>query len=284
MNKQTLYAILTIALVPIGILLIFMRMTVEMPRPAHTPVKIVTDNTAYQQIAESLTYKNGHVVVVNGALMTTTDKQNFKAAEVVVTDSHKSQLLTQRRKMKLHSKLLIASDVLDNQNYTNYWLSPDVILQTITRLTNLLSDMDPQYRNSYVKNSEKMSQETQLLADKIEVLKTKKNVNYVATNQAQQVFMSQLGYKSVVPNLESLSDDDFNHLEKELKSGKIQFILRASQDQTEHDRRLVKLADNAKIPVITFNQVLPHDQKVWQWQLQLVKQLENAVTIGSGRV
>lgn len=284
MNKQTLYAILTIALVPIGILLIFMRMTVEMPRPAHTPVKIVTDNTAYQQIAESLTYKNGHVVVVNGALTTTTDKQNFKAAEVVVTDSHKSQLLTQRRKMKLHSKLLIASDVLDNQNYTNYWLSPDVILQTITRLTNLLSDMDPQYRNSYVKNSEKMSQETQLLADKIEVLKTKKNVNYVATNQAQQVFMSQLGYKSVVPNLESLSDDDFNHLEKELKSGKIQFILRASQDQTEHDRRLVKLADNAKIPVITFNQVLPHDQKVWQWQLQLVKQLENAVTIGSGRV
>ncbi|WLC98232.1 zinc ABC transporter substrate-binding protein [Leuconostoc carnosum] len=284
MNKQTLYAILTIALVPIGILLIFMRMTVEMPRPAHTPVKIVTDNTAYQQIAESLTYKNGHVVVVNGALMTTTDKQNFKAAEVVITDSHQSQLLTQRRKMKLHSKLLIASDVLDNQNYTNYWLSPDVILQTITRLTNLLSDMDPQYRNSYVKNSEKMSQETQLLADKIEVLKTKKNVNYVATNQAQQVFMSQLGYKSVVPNLESLSDDDFNHLEKELKSGKIQFILRASQDQTEHDRRLVKLADNAKIPVITFNQVLPHDQKVWQWQLQLVKQLENAVTIGSGRV
>lgn len=284
MNKQTLYAILTIALVPIGILLIFMRMTVEMPRPAHTPVKIVTDNTAYQQIAESLTYKNGHVVVVNGALTTTTDKQNFKAAEVVITDSHQSQLLTQRRKMKLHSKLLIASDVLDNQNYTNYWLSPDVILQTITRLTNLLSDMDPQYRNSYVKNSEKMSQETQLLADKIEVLKTKKNVNYVATNQAQQVFMSQLGYKSVVPNLESLSDDDFNHLEKELKSGKIQFILRASQDQTEHDRRLVKLADNAKIPVITFNQVLPHDQKVWQWQLQLVKQLENAVTIGSGRV
>lgn len=284
MNKQTLYAILTIALVPIGILLIFMRMTVEMPQPAHTPVKIVTDNTAYQQIAESLTYKNGHVVVVNGALTTTTDKQNFKAAEVVITDSHQSQLLTQRRKMKLHSKLLIASDVLDNQNYTNYWLSPDVILQTITRLTNLLSDMDPQYRNSYVKNSEKMSQETQLLADKIEVLKTKKNVNYVATNQAQQVFMSQLGYKSVVPNLESLSDDDFNHLEKELKSGKIQFILRASQDQTEHDRRLVKLADNAKIPVITFNQVLPHDQKVWQWQLQLVKQLENAVTIGSGRV
>jgi len=284
MNKQTLYAILTIALVPIGILLIFMRMTVEMPQPAHTPVKIVTDNTAYQQIAESLTYKNGHVVVVNGALMTTTDKQNFKAAEVVITDSHQSQLLTQRRKMKLHSKLLIASDVLDNQNYTNYWLSPDVILQTITRLTNLLSDMDPQYRNSYVKNSEKMSQETQLLADKIEVLKTKKNVNYVATNQAQQVFMSQLGYKSVVPNLESLSDDDFNHLEKELKSGKIQFILRASQDQTEHDRRLVKLADNAKIPVITFNQVLPHDQKVWQWQMELVKQLENAVTIGSGRV
>lgn len=137
---------------------------------------------------------------------------------------------------------MIASDVLDNQNYTNYWLSPDVILQTITRLTNLLSDMDPQYRNSYVKNSEKMSQETQLLADKIEVLKTKKNVNYVATNQAQQVFMSQLGYKSVVPNLESLSDDDFNHLEKELKSGKIQFILRASQDQTEHDRRLVKFS------------------------------------------
>ncbi|WP_367300627.1 metal ABC transporter solute-binding protein, Zn/Mn family [Leuconostoc carnosum] len=284
MNKQTLYAILTIALVPIGILLIFMRMTVEMPQPAHTPVKIVTDNTAYQQIAESLTYKNGHVVVVNGALTTTTDKQNFKAAEVVITDSHQSQLLTQRRKMKLHSKLLIASDVLDNQNYTNYWLSPDVILQTITRLTNLLSDMDPQYRNRYVKNSEKMSQETQLLADKIEVLKTKKNVNYVATNQAQQVFMSQLGYKSVVSNLESLSDDDFNHLEKELKSGKIQFILRASQDQTEHDRRLVKLADNAKIPVITFNQVLPHDQKVWQWQMELVKQLENAVTIGSGRV
>lgn len=105
MNKQTLYAILTIALVPIGILLIFMRMTVEMPQPAHTPVKIVTDNTAYQQIAESLTYKNGHVVVVNGALMTTTDKQNFKAAEVVITDSHQSQLLTQRRKMKLHSKL-----------------------------------------------------------------------------------------------------------------------------------------------------------------------------------
>lgn len=61
---------------------------------------------------------------------------------------------------------------------------------------------------------------------------------------------------------------------KRIRDKQIRFVLTASQDQSDRDQHLVALAKSANIPVITFNQVLPSNQKVWQWQLTFVEQLQ----------
>jgi len=277
MNKQSLYAILTISLIPIGLFLIGIKMTVETKTPQHTPVQIVTDNVAYQQLAQAIAGKSGHVSLLSGGLTYANEKAIFKKAEVVITDSHQNQLLTQRRKMKLHSKILIASDVIKNQNYVNYWLSPDITVTTITRLSDLLSDLDPSNRNEYINNSQNLLAQTKSLSESIRTLKAKKDVHYIATNNAQQLFMSQLGYKSDISDVESASEIDFKTLEKRFQDKKISFVLTASQDQSQKDQHVVALARAAKIPIITCNQVLPSDQKIWQWQLTFVNQLRYAL-------
>ncbi|CAM3093974.1 metal ABC transporter solute-binding protein, Zn/Mn family [Leuconostoc rapi] len=274
MNKQSIYAILTILLIPVGLFLISIKMTVETKQPQHTPVQIVTDNVAYQQIAQAVSEKSSHVSLVSGKLASERDMRLFKHAEVVIVDSHQNQLLTQRRNLKRHSKVLVASDVVKDQGQTNYWLSPEITLKTITRLSDLLSDFDPRNRDMYIKNSQKLTATTQNLSQGISDLKSQKNVQYVATNNAQQVFMDQLNYATAVPNLESVSDDKFKKTISEIQNKQVAFVLTASQDQSTRDQELVKQAKSAKVPVITVNQVLPADQKIWDWQLVLVKQLQ----------
>lgn len=249
-------------------------MTVETKQPQHTPVQIVTDNVAYQQIAQAVSEKSSHVSLVSGKLASERDMRLFKHAEVVIVDSHQNQLLTQRRNLKRHSKVLVASDVVKDQGQTNYWLSPEITLKTITRLSDLLSDFDPRNRDMYIKNSQKLTATTQNLSQGISDLKSQKNVQYVATNNAQQVFMDQLNYATAVPNLESVSDDKFKKTISEIQNKQVAFVLTASQDQSTRDQELVKQAKSAKVPVITVNQVLPADQKIWDWQLVLVKQLQ----------
>jgi len=176
--------------------------------------------------------------------------------------------------LKLNSKVLVASDVVKDQSQSNYWLSPEITLKTISRLSDLLSDFDPRNRDMYIKNSQKLAAETQELTQGISDLKAQKNVRYVATNNAQQVFMDQLNYTTAVTNLEASSDDKFKKTISEIQNKQVRFVLTASQDQSTRDQYLVKQAKDAKIPVITVNQVLPSDQKIWHWQLVLVRQLQ----------
>ncbi|AEJ30941.1 MULTISPECIES: metal ABC transporter solute-binding protein, Zn/Mn family [Leuconostoc] len=274
MNKQNIYAILTILLIPVGLFLISIKMTVETKQPQHTPVQIVTDNVAYQQIAQAVSDKSSHVSLLSGKLTSEREKTLFKHAEVVIVDDHQNQLLTQRRNLKLNSKVLVASDVVKDQSQSNYWLSPEITLKTISRLSDLLSDFDPRNRDMYIKNSQKLAAETQELTQGISDLKAQKNVRYVATNNAQQVFMDQLNYTTAVTNLEASSDDKFKKTISEIQNKQVRFVLTASQDQSTRDQYLVKQAKDAKIPVITVNQVLPSDQKIWHWQLVLVRQLQ----------
>lgn len=274
MNKQNIYAILTILLIPVGLFLISIKMTVETKQPQHTPVQIVTDNVAYQQIAQAVSDKSSHVSLLSGKLTSEREKTLFKHAEVVIVDDHQNQLLTQRRNLKLNSKVLVASDVVKDQSQSNYWLSPEITLKTISRLSDLLSDFDPRNRDMYIKNSQKLAAETQELTQGISDLKAQKNVRYVATNNAQQVFMDQLNYTTAVTNLEASSDDKFKKTISEIQNKQVRFVLTASQDQSTRDQFLVKQAKDAKIPVITVNQVLPSDQKIWHWQLVLVRQLQ----------
>lgn len=274
MNKQNIYAILTILLIPVGLFLISIKMTVETKQPQHTPVQIVTDNVAYQQIAQAVSDKSSHVSLLSGKLTSEREKTLFKHAEVVIVDDHQNQLLTQRRNLKLNSKVLVASDVVKDQSQSNYWLSPEITLKTISRLSDLLSDFDPRNRDMYIKNSQKLTAETQELTQGISDLKAQKNVRYVATNNAQQVFMDQLNYTTAVANLEASSDDKFKKTISEIQNKQVRFVLTASQDQSTRDQFLVKQAKDAKIPVITVNQVLPSDQKIWHWQLVLVRQLQ----------
>ncbi|QEA46920.1 3-phosphoglycerate kinase [Leuconostoc lactis] len=277
MNKQAFYAILTFLLIPLGICLIILKMTVPSSGPKHSPVQIATDRIAYQQLAKAIVADDGRVTVLDGKLATPQQLKQFKGTEVVLTDNHASPLLTQRQKLHLRSKILVASDSFQGPDANNYWLSPQVILQTISRLSDLLSDLDPQNRDFYIRQSQQLLAQTQPLADGIARLQAEKNVQYLATNHAQQVFMTQLGYQPVQQDLASATAADFDTLAKKMQDHTIRFVLTASQDQSDHDQRVMQLATQYQVPIITFNQVLPAGEKVWDWQLNFVNQLQAAL-------
>nr|MWN21545.1 zinc ABC transporter solute-binding protein [Leuconostoc lactis] len=73
------------------------------------------------------------------------------------------------------------------------------------------------------------------------------NVQYLATNHAQQVFMTQLGYQPVQQDLASATTADFDTLAKKMQDHTIRFVLTASQDQSEQDQR-VMLSDSFQGP------------------------------------
>lgn len=277
MNRQAFYAVLTLLLIPLGICLIILKMTVPSSAPKHSPVQIVTDRVAYQQLAQAIVADDGEVTVLDGKLATPQQKKKFKGAEVVLADNHASPLLTQRQKLHLHSKILVASDSFTGQSANNYWSSPQATLQTISRLSDLLSDLDPQNRDFYIRQSQQLLAQTQPLADGIARLQAEQNVQYLATNHAQQVFMTQLCYQPAQKDLGTATATDFETLTKKMQDHTIRFVLTASQDQSEQDQRVIQLATQYQVPIITFNQVLPAGEKVWDWQLNFVNQLQAAL-------
>ena len=89
--------------------------------------------------------------------------------------------------------------------------------------------------------------------------------------------MTQLGFQSVQQDLASATAADFDTLAKKMQDHTIRFVLTASQDQSDHDQRVMQLATQYQVPIITFNQVLPAGEKVWDWQLNFVNQLQAAL-------
>ena len=264
MNKQVIYAILTILLIPIGIFLVFVNMAGETSVPDSKPVVIATDNIAYQQIAAAIAGKHGKTELISN-VTDQAQKTKFKKSELIITDTHESQLLTRAKQWGVSARLVIASDyITDGKNYRNVYLSPQTTLNMVTKITDQLSDMDPRNRNSYVANKQSL-------------LKKSKNVTYLATNQSQELMMTQLGYQSASNDVDKLDDDAMTTLEKKISDKKIDFVLTATQDQTNHDKQLIAAAKKDNIPVVTFNQVLPQDTYIWSWQLSQLRLIQKAL-------
>ena len=79
MNKQSVYAILTIMLIPIGILLVCAKMVGDTTEAQDTAVKITTDNPAYQQIAKAIAGKKGVSASCRAISKQHNRKQNLKS-------------------------------------------------------------------------------------------------------------------------------------------------------------------------------------------------------------
>lgn len=277
MNKQVIYAILTILLIPIGIFLVFANMAGETSVPDSKPVVITTDNIAYQQIAKAIAGKHGKTELISN-VTDTAQKAKFKKSELIITDTHESQLLTRAKQWRLSARLVIASDyITDGKSYRNIYLSPQTTLNMATKITDQLSDMDPRNRNSYVANKQNLLTKTAKLATIFQNLKKNKNVTYLATNQSQELMMTQLGYQSASNDVDKLDDAATRSLEKKMSDKKIDFVLTATQDQTSHDKRLITAAKKDNIPVVTFNQVLPQDTYIWSWQLSQLRLIQKAL-------
>ncbi|MGQ2285249.1 metal ABC transporter solute-binding protein, Zn/Mn family [Leuconostoc pseudomesenteroides] len=277
MNKQVIYAILTILLIPIGIFLVFVNMAGETSVPDSKPVVIATDNIAYQQIAAAIAGKHGKTELISN-VTDQAQKTKFKKSELIITDTHESQLLTRAKQWGVSARLVIASDyITDGKNYRNVYLSPQTTLNMVTKITDQLSDMDPRNRNSYVVNKQSLLKKTAKLTSVFQNLKKSKNVTYLATNQSQELMMTQLGYQSASNDVDKLDDDAMTALEKKMSDQKIDFVLTATQDQTNHDKQLIAAAKKDNVPVVTFNQVLPQDAYIWSWQLSQLRLIQKAL-------
>lgn len=278
MNKQSVYAILTIMLIPIGILLVCAKMVGDTTEAQDTAVKITTDNPAYQQIAKAIAGKKGRVSLMSGNLKTAQQKTKFKKSELLLTDDHTSALLTEAQKLHSSPKLVIASDYIHTDSSTQkYYLSPNTTVVMAQQIVNYLSDMDPRNRDIYVENNKQFVEKTSDLTTLYTILKKIKDIRYVATNNSQHLLMTQLGYAAETDDVSKLTDKQMADLESKLADKKIQFIFTTSQDTTENKQKLVTMAKKDDIPVVTFSQFTPDSTKIWTWQLTQLKKIQKAL-------
>ncbi|MGO0155385.1 metal ABC transporter solute-binding protein, Zn/Mn family [Leuconostoc mesenteroides] len=278
MNKQSVYAILTIMLIPIGILLVCAKMVGDTTETQDTTVQIMTDNPAYQQIAKAIAGQKGRVSLMSGNPRTAQQKTKLKKAELLLTDNHSSVLLTAAEKLHSSPKLVIASDYIHTDSPTQkYYLSPNTTVVMAQQIVNYLSDMDPRNRDTYVKNNKQFVEKTSDLTALYTKLKNIKDIRYVATNKSQNLLMTQLGYTVETDNVSKLTDKQMSDLESKLADKKIQFIFTTAQNFTENEQKLVNMAKKNDVPVVTFSQFTPDSTQIWNWQLMQLKKIQKAL-------
>ncbi|KAI3473614.1 hypothetical protein Pfo_031538 [Paulownia fortunei] len=83
--------------------------------PDSKPVVIATDNIAYQQIAAAIAGKHGKTELISN-VTDQAQKIKFKKSELIITDTHESQLLTRAKQWGVSARLVIASDYITDVN------------------------------------------------------------------------------------------------------------------------------------------------------------------------
>ncbi|GMA70283.1 hypothetical protein GCM10025879_15290 [Leuconostoc litchii] len=244
----------------------------------NTAVRITTDNVAYQQIAKILVGNKGHVTLLSVIQQTKQQKKQLKKTELVLTDSHKSSLLTEIQRQHISPKMVIASDYIQaSSTIKNYYLSPETTIVMAQQIVNHLSDMDPKNRDFYVESNKKFMNRINDLTTIYNNLKKKQNINYLSTDSTQNLLMSQLGYKQEANNIDKMTDKQLSDVENKLADKHIKFVLTNIHDNTENTKSLLSAAKEADIPVVTFTTFTPNNTKIWNWQLLQLKKIQKAL-------
>ncbi|MDF7626434.1 hypothetical protein PUF88_00770 [Lactobacillaceae bacterium L1_55_11] len=280
MNKQVLYAVLTLALIPIGCALVAWHILAHPATVQSARVRVVSDNWALTSLTTSLAGKRTQIDTFTGPINSGHEQNRLQEAELVLAAGHQDELISKVDQWTLKPKITIASDYQEPAGPNVPWLDPDFTKRLTGALTDDLADVDPHSRDTYLQKRTKVNQ---TLAQSIKVKDQIKGVaqgqTYLNLGNRDWTDLGFLGLKKLSqPSPDQWDDDAWNNFNTALSQGQVKFLL-INQDSARSANGQLVLAQAAQVgvPTLIWQDYGSGSTSFLNWQLQKLKLIQTTL-------
>jgi zinc/manganese transport system substrate-binding protein len=166
------------------------------------------------------------------------------------------------------------------------WYDPATIRALAARLTADLSVVDPEHAADYRRRAEAFAATLKPLEKRIAAMKgeyagapvTATEPVFGAMAQALGLDMRNKRFQLAVQNDAEPSVSDVAAFEDDLRGHKVRVMIYNLQANEPAAQRLVKLAEDQKIPVVGVTETMPSGQTWQEWMLSQLAALDHALT------
>lgn len=177
----------------------------------------------------------------------------------------------------------VATDVMGLKEGDNehVWYDPATMPRLANDLARQFGKQAPQYRQVYQRNAKAYIRSLRPLQRQIaQVKKQRLNQPVAASEPVFDYALKSLGYQRISDRFEHAVENgtdpapkDLQRLQTAIKERKIAFFVNNKQTSQPTVRRLVKLAHQAKVPVLNVTETQPQGLTYAQWMLREYRQL-----------
>jgi len=180
----------------------------------------------------------------------------------------------------------VGEDVMNKKDGDNehLWYQPETMPMLADYLAGKLAKIDPKHADEYKENAKTYIASIKPVKD--EIAKLSKNANQGLVDVSEPVFdytLDALGYKVANNHFEIAveqetdpSPKDIAAMQKDIKEKRIAFFVSNIQEISPTVKKMMKLADENKVPVIKVTETLPAGKDYKNWMLDQLKQIEEA--------
>ncbi|MCO7127623.1 metal ABC transporter solute-binding protein [Sporolactobacillus shoreicorticis] len=265
-------------------------------RSSSDKISIVAAEDFYGEVAEAVGGKHVAVTsIINKPSMdphdyepTTGTAKAVSQAKLVVYngigyDGWMSKLV---KKSDDQTAIRVAEDVMGKKDGDNehLWYQPETMPKLADYLADKLAKIDSKHADEYKKNAKDYISSIDPVKEKIEELG--KNANQGLVDVSEPVFdytLDALGYKVANNHFEIAveqetdpSPKDIAAMQKDIKEKRIAFFVSNIQEISPTVKKMMKLADENKVPVVKVTETLPAGKDYKTWMMDQLKQVEDA--------
>lgn len=183
-------------------------------------------------------------------------------------------------------ELAVATDVLGLQEDDNphVWYNIDVMPKLADHLANRLAEMDPQNSEYYQANAKVYRKEVDPLVEKLNSLVQPSAVPIEATETVFEYMAESLNLNPQTPNFSLAifngvdpAPADLIQMEENIRTKKVELFVYNSRTEGRDVQRLVELAKEVGVPVISVTEQQPDGMTYVEWMMDQLNQLEEAL-------
>jgi zinc/manganese transport system substrate-binding protein len=168
------------------------------------------------------------------------------------------------------------------------WYDPAIMIAVATAIATQLGETDPAHKADYQRNLTAFEASLQPLNDRIKTLREKYAGTMVTATEpvfgymaaAVGLKMRNEGFQLAVMNDTEPSASDVAAFEDDLKTGTAKVLFYNNQTSDDLTKRLMGIANDAKIPVVGVSETEPPGTRYQRWMIDQIDSLGQALSIG----
>lgn len=265
-------------------------------------INIVAAENFYGEVAKTIGGDKVNVIsILNNSMMdpedytpTPENAKDITNANIVIYnglgyDNWMNKLLSASKQVN-RQELAVATDVLNQQQGDNphVWYNIEVMPMLANRISDMLSDMDPQNAAYYQANTKEYKKKFNPLVEKVNSL-TQSSALPIETTETVFDYMAESlnltpqtpGFSLAIFNGVDPAPADLIQIENNIKEQQAELLIYNPKTEGQGVQRIVELAKEADVPVVSVTEQKPDAKSYIEWMMDQLNQLEEAINDGS---